>query len=40
MTQKPKKQKSWLFYAIIILLVFAAIFMMNNKSTGKNITYS
>ncbi|MBE5746426.1 MAG: ATP-dependent zinc metalloprotease FtsH [Clostridiales bacterium] len=40
MTEKPKKQKNWLFYLVIVLLVVAVIYMMNNQPSGKSITYS
>ena len=40
MTEKPKKQRGWLFYAIIIVLIIFIISVGFKQPAGENITYT
>jgi len=40
MSEKPKKQSSWIFYAIIVLLLIFVLFIGFKSPAGKEVTYT
>ena len=40
MSEKPKKQSNWIFYAIIMLLLIFVLFISFKSPAGKEVTYT